>query len=596
MSTLQDSLQGYTNEIESISVLLEDLANRNEDIETIVDREINRRLFRLNEDRKKFLEKSENQLLELQQNYEKECSTITEEARKKIFGAGTIQKLKKKVAKIEEDMKGFKIDVDGMPTFTTETIDTLSKRVKTFNQLYDEYNNTSWFDLNKTVKILTLNNALGELKNPCVSVAVQTIYLGLLCSCLVGAPFLALAGYLGLNGLELSNFLKQKQKEKVLIKKFLEVKASMQCIDESMEAELKLRCETLLDDKKTAYNAETTRVEEDMNLMLDKFDKQEEQTQALRDDDDFKQDNASKIPEEIERQRQERDKINEEIQDCEEQLDRIKSHRDDALRDKARLKEQIEEKYLTLTLGEERLLPNELFLGFHEDTDELITFAHNCDTVVVYYQPPKGKDTPDSIDDFVLMIIVQLFCTLESPAIDLRIFNDYSGNRPYAAFTGKDYDDIVTIIASDSQVSKGLKELQEEIISRTGVIGKRADNIQDFNRLMIETKSLPLPYVFVVCHSLNSKYYSDPTFIYLMREGPRVGIIPLVFVSLTRIQTALRGGNSGELKKYYSLLNSFKTKPFQFDTVSGKLIVCPDAVSSSYKAELIKALKGKERR
>lgn len=592
----EDDLRENSRTLGEVEDLLDSLRERDEDPRVTAEREINRRLQKLQEDKVLFLDETDKNFASVNKEYRELCNNTREEARKKMFGKGTLQKLEKKVDSIEKLMASFKIDVVEAPEFKTETMATLSKRVKKFNKLYDEYLQLPKFSIEDSINVITLNGVLSKCKNPQVSVALQSLYVGLLATIFVGAPFVVLLGYLGVNAKELSNFIRIKKAEEKLIKAFLEVRASIECIHKSMESELNLRCDELLESKKHDYDVKIKKMEEDRDFFLSKYDKEEQTIEALREDKSFREEFRSKIPEEIKFQESERDSILEKDESIRSQMSQSQEKIEKAKSDLASLRNRIEEKYLSLTLGEDRLLTPELFLGFNDDTEEVITFNHNCDSVLVYYLSPRDNDTPDSVNDFILMIMVQLLCTLESPSIDFRIFNDYSGNRPYAAFTHEKLSGIVSVLADSSEMQREFKALRAEIITRTSTIGKRADDIQSFNKLMIESKSLPLSYVFVICHSIPTNCYTNTDLLYTLREGPRVGVIPVIFVSLEKLKASLATSNTEECKKYYNLILSLKTKPFQFDSVSGKLIVCPELLGRNLKSELEKATQGRGRR
>lgn len=596
LESYEEDLRNNERNLREIDELLESLRERDEEPEIATEREISRRLQKLQMEKMAFLEETDRNFANVNTEYDELCLNTKEEARVKMFGKGALKKLEKKVESIAKLMSSFKIDIVEAPEFRTETMSTLSKRVKKFNKLYDEYIQMSKYSLEDSVDIITLNGVMSKCKNPQVSVALQSLYVGLLATIFLGAPFLVLLGYLGINIKELNSFLRTKKAEEGLIRAFLEVKASLDCIHRSMESELNLRCDELLESKKRDHDLKIKKMEEDRDFFLSKYDKEEQSIEALRDDESFKEEFKSKIPEEIKLQESEKDNFLVKAEEIQHQIKQSQEKIDKAKEDLNSYRAEIENKYLSLTLGEDRLLTPELFLGFNEDTKELITFNHNCDSVLVYYLSPKDSDTPDSVNDFILMIMVQLLCTLESPSVDFRIFNDYSGNRPYAAFTREKLSGIVTVLSDNSEMQKEFKALRAEIVTRTSTIGKRADDIQSFNKLMIESKSLPLSYVFVICHSVATNYYTNTDLLYTLREGPRVGVIPMIFVSLEKLKSSLNTGNTEECKKFYNLLLSLKTRPFQFDSVSGRLIACPELLDRNLKFELEKATKGRGRR
>ncbi len=593
---LEKELIENSDEIEEVANCLEGLREREESPEASIEREIERRIRSLQEKRTTFLGETDEKFASVESEFRELCSKTEEEARNGVFGKSTLKKLERKVKSIESLMESFQIDVVESPTLRAETMESLSRRVKKFNSVYDEYSSIPKSTVEKSVDALTLHGVLSKCNNPQVSVLLQSLYVGLLATVFIGAPFVVLLGYLGVNAKELQSFLKLKRIEEKLIRCFLEVKASINCVHESMASEVRLRCDELLEDKRHEYDTKISKMREDREYFLKKYEEEEQRIEALREDEAFKEEFRSKVPEEIERQESEKAELEEKSERIKEDLECCQGKINEAEQNLSTLREQIESKYLSLTLGEERLLTPELFLGFNEDTEELITFNHNCDSVLVYYLPPQGNDTPDSVNDFILMIMVQLLCTLESPSVEFRVFNDFSGNRPYAPFTNEKLSGIVSVLTDSSEMQREFKTLRAEVVTRTSTIGKRADDIQSFNKLMIESKSLPLPYVFVVCHSLPVNCFNDSNLLFTLREGPRVGIIPIVFVSMNKLKSSLMENKTEECKKYYNLVSSFKSKAFQFDSVSGKLITCPDAQSDSLKFELEKVIKSRGRR
>ena len=207
-------------------------------------------------------------------------------------------------------------------------------------------------------------------------------------------------------------------------------------------------------------------------------------------------------------------------------INNINSDLIDMKEELASLRKQIEDIYCSkIKPGTSRLMVDELFLGFEDDGDlRLFEFNHSS-TLVLY----TGKSV--DVSDLCMQIFVQMLREVNISATSFYIFDTEMGAPDFAPFTQDELSDVVHICSTKDQCTDAIKRVHSMLAVRNASIISLADDIQSYNENMIAQNSITYNYVILLIQDSGGAIYDNANFQQLCKSGPRVGIIPIVFVS-----------------------------------------------------------------
>lgn len=204
---------------------------------------------------------------------------------------------------------------------------------------------------------------------------------------------------------------------------------------------------------------------------------------------------------------------------------------------KTELRTVVAENYLNpKEPGDSKLLCKSFFLGF-DDNDELIEFRYDGLTTVVVY---KGADNSVNAP-LITMMMMQLLSSMSMPSLKIAITDVRTGCADYAVFSPPTLSNRIVLCATNSDVNNIITEYHDEFISRSKEILTEARSLDEYNQRMLERRSLTRDYYILFLQDPGLKILSDQKFLQLCMSGPRVGIIPIVFLSHTMINDVLKG-------------------------------------------------------
>jgi hypothetical protein len=217
------------------------------------------------------------------------------------------------------------------------------------------------------------------------------------------------------------------------------------------------------------------------------------------------------------------------------------------------LKTGIIDTYLKVkTPGDSQILPVSFFLGIREN-GELIEFNYNRNTTVILYDGNSEDNT-----SLITMMIMQLLSSMSIMSLDITLFDLKCGCSDYAVFALKedssdnpvDLADIFHFVTSKEKMTKCLTSNQSEMQYRNKLILSKADDINIYNDEMIKNDSLTSDYRILFFQDFEyANTIGNESFLQLCRVGPRVGIIPIVFLPLDYISKSEQNNNSTACKQ-----------------------------------------------
>lgn len=206
------------------------------------------------------------------------------------------------------------------------------------------------------------------------------------------------------------------------------------------------------------------------------------------------------------------------------------------LADKERLKEEVKLYYLNpSTPGESKLLTTSFFLGM-DDKEDLIEFDYKGKATLILY---RGDNNTVNAP-LITMMLMQLLASMSIISLQLALTDVHNACTSYAPFSPDKLSNRIRLCATDEEVKDVIDLYHTEMLMRNKTILTEAPSIEEFNKQMLERKSLTREYYLLFFQDPDPKVLGSQKFLQLCRSGPLVGIIPLVFVqhnSLSKMKT-----------------------------------------------------------
>ncbi|MEG2376798.1 MAG: hypothetical protein RSC43_00420 [Clostridia bacterium] len=207
---------------------------------------------------------------------------------------------------------------------------------------------------------------------------------------------------------------------------------------------------------------------------------------------------------------------------------------------KVELQHQVAENYLNpKEPGDSRLLSKSFFLGF-DDVDELIEFRYDGKTTIIIYKGiNNGVNAP-----IITMLIMQLLAAMSIVSLRIAITDTRTGGTDYAVFSPKSLSNRIKICSINADVKKIIEEYHAELLMRNKDILTEAQTLEEYNERMLAKRSLTREYCFLFLQDPDLETLASQKFTQLCMSGPRVGIIPIVFIANAFINQSLKENNS----------------------------------------------------
>lgn len=183
----------------------------------------------------------------------------------------------------------------------------------------------------------------------------------------------------------------------------------------------------------------------------------------------------------------------------------------------------IHDKYWALSeIGSNKLLTNRLIIGM--SGDEIMSFELSQQSTFIVYD--GGDSKLNSI--LINMMIAQFYADTCPNKLNIVIFDLKYTCRDYAMYSK--CEQLFTFIAENDAASNEIQFLYKELIYRKNQICTVADNIEEFNKSMMESGSLTLGYVIIIFQNATENILESNSFKQLCITGPMFGMIPIVFI------------------------------------------------------------------
>ena len=208
------------------------------------------------------------------------------------------------------------------------------------------------------------------------------------------------------------------------------------------------------------------------------------------------------------------------------EIDKIKSEISKVCEEISEIKENIIDTYMSLNkIGSSQLMIQDFLLGFNDQT--IMFIKHRNRTMNIFF---TGTDSEKN-SVLINMMIAQCFGNMSPNSLRITIVDTDFTCRDYAIYNNERLNPIFDFISIDSDFTNELKKIHTEMLKRSSIVSKAADDIDAYNRDKIAKDSLTLDYHLVFLQNAKMSLLKNPLFIQICRTGPRFGIFPIVFMS-----------------------------------------------------------------
>lgn len=378
----------------------------------------------------------------------------------------------------------------------------------------------------KIANAISMRDIFTSITNPKVAIGAMSAYLLAWLMGVMYFPLIAITGYLGITAISVKGALSIEKERIALMKEYQILKQSYSNLEEIFKENFQRECDTANKQADEDYEkAIKDYADEEKSLRKD-YEKLLEDLKTMETDPTFRADKLSVFRTQMDTLIKKKKIIEGQISYIQDMINGINSDLIDMKEELTSLRRQIEDIYCKdIKPGTSRLMVDELFLGF-EDDGSLRLFEFNHSSAMILY---SGKSS--DVSDLCMQIFVQMLREVNISATSFYIFDTEMGAPDFAPFTQDDLSDVVHICSTKDQCADALKSVHSMLAVRNASIISLANDIQSYNKEMIAQNSITYNYVILLIQDSGGAIYNNANFQQLCKSGPRVGIIPIVFVS-----------------------------------------------------------------
>ena len=446
-----------------------------------------------------------------------------------------------------------------------ENYKALQKRAVILERHYDKYNQENAPFCKRIAEKVAMKDVFQSISNPKVAVGCMTGYILISTISALYLPVVAIAGYVGMAGLSVRDALKIRESKNSLERELWLLEKSYENIEATYREELHRKVQEANDKADADYANALAESNQEEETLKEEYQNLLKELKIMEKDPNFIARNLSIYQHKVNALRDNRTEYLEEIESAKEDLKDCEESIQDIINRLQSLREQIEVEYGgPLTPGSNRLMVNELFMGF-ERSGALRTFKFNADTTFVFY----SGETSDATS-IVMTIFLELLRTVNIAQLSFYIMDTNMGAPDFMPFTKDELSEVVSINTTREQCAATITKLHHAMEERNRSIRAYASDIHSFNKLMIEANSLTQEYIVLLIQECNGAILGQPQFEQICKAGPSVGIIPIVFLS-EKWCNEQASGNGDKAEEAYKLLSTSDNAWFRYRTETEEL-------------------------
>lgn len=420
----------------------------------------------------------------------------------------------------------------------------------------------------KVVKGIMLDTAIFKNWKPRTRMFVYILWMAVLVALLVYAPFVVIVPYsLLLIGSLISNVGRSKKLMNFCYPyKLLEERTTQ------LMQDLNQRVETSRGQRYVQINQqrdiEVAKLREERQKWQQQFDEAEMDIRSKTSVGEI----AEKVQADYRKKIEDAQKLQEQAKKAFDRTQKFiaanKRQYEATLARKEELKKQVQEYYLSPTTpGTSKLLTSSFFLGM-DSQEELIEFDYRGITTLIIY---RGENSTVNAP-LITMMLMQLLASMSIVSLKLVITDVHNACASYAQFSPPTLSSRIRLCATDEEVKTAVEEFHVEMITRNTTILTEAPSIEDYNKQMLDRKSLTREYCLLFLQDPDFKLLASQKFLQLCRSGPKVGIVPLVFLSHTNVNK-MKEENDNVLDGLLSFMEIVSENAYSFNGSTQDLVV-----------------------
>ena len=378
----------------------------------------------------------------------------------------------------------------------------------------------------KIANAISMRDIFTSITNPKIAIGVMSAYLLAWLMGVMYFPLIAITGYLGITAISVKGALSVEKERIALMKEYQILKQSYSNLEEIFKENFQRECDSANKQADEDYEKAIKDYADEEKSLREDYEKLLEDLKTMETDPTFRADKLSVFRTQMDTLIKKKKTIEGQISYIQDMINGINSDLIDMKEELTSLRRQIEDIYCKdIKPGTSRLMVDELFLGF-EDDGSLRLFEFNHSSAMILY---SGKSS--DVSDLCMQIFVQMLREVNISATSFYIFDTEMGAPDFAPFTQDDLSDVVHICSTKDQCADALKSVHSMLAVRNASIISLANDIQSYNKEMIAQNSITYNYVILLIQDSGGAIYDNANFQQLCKSGPRVGIIPIVFVS-----------------------------------------------------------------
>lgn len=162
-------------------------------------------------------------------------------------------------------------------------------------------------------------------------------------------------------------------------------------------------------------------------------------------------------------------------------------------------------------------------------------------------------DSEEDVLNFTNLILLQTLCRLHVSAFSVELVDPINIGSDYVSYT-KLHQRNFRLSVNKDEIDTCNKDLAEQMMLRRAKILESFSDIEEFNKEMLETDSLPASYVFNIIRSCEPKYLTESKILNIVYNGPKVGVYTIAFLDIAEFKEM---GDDGMLllKKFHKVYN-----------------------------------------
>lgn len=378
----------------------------------------------------------------------------------------------------------------------------------------------------KIANAISMRDIFTSITNPKIAIGAMSAYLLAWLMGVMYFPLIAITGYLGITAISVKGALSVEKERIALMKEYQILKQSYSNLEEIFKENFQRECDSANKQADEDYEKAIKDYADEEKSLREDYEKLLEDLKTMETDPTFRADKLSVFRTQMDTLIKKKKTIEGQISYIQDMINGINSDLIDMKEELTSLRRQIEDIYCKdIKPGISRLMVDELFLGF-EDDGSLRLFEFNHSSAMILY---SGKSS--DVSDLCMQIFVQMLREVNISATSFYIFDTEMGAPDFAPFTQDDLSDVVHICSTKDQCADALKSVHSMLAVRNASIISLANDIQSYNKEMIAQNSITYNYVILLIQDSGGAIYDNANFQQLCKSGPRVGIIPIVFVS-----------------------------------------------------------------